>query len=151
MSAGRICIREVDTAEVTESVQVAADRMKSRNVGTLVVLDPLRRPLGILTDRDLAIRVVARGKDAFTTTVGDVMTHSPRCVLESTPIEEAVSLMRRGPYRRLPVIDHSDRLIGLLSIDDVIDLLAEEFHEMGTLFKAERPESIAEPTPARFE
>ena len=143
MSVGRICIREVDTAEVTESVQAAADRMHARNVGTLVVLDALQKPLGILTDRDLALRVVAKGRDPFTTTVGDVMTMSPRSVLETTPIEEAVSLMRRGPYRRLPVVDHADKLVGLLSIDDILDLLAEEFREIGALLKAERPDILA--------
>ena len=143
MSVGRICVREVDTAEVSETVQAAADRMHARNVGTLVVLDALQKPLGIVTDRDLAIRVVAKGRDPFTTTVGDVMTMSPRSILENTPIEQAISLMRRGPYRRLPVVDHNDRLVGLLSIDDVLDLLAEEFREIGALLKAERPEVLA--------
>lgn len=143
MSVGRICIREVDTAELTESVQAAADRMHARNVGTLVVLVALQKPLGIVTDRDLAIRVVAKGRDPFTTTVGDVMTMSPRSVLETMPIEEAISLMRRGPYRRLPVVDHADKLVGLLSIDDITGLLAEEFREIGALLKAERPDILA--------
>jgi CBS domain-containing protein len=143
MSVGRICIREVDTAEVAESVQAAADRMHARNVGTLVVLDALQKPLGIITDRDLAIRVIGKGRDPFTTTVGDVMTMSPRSVLETTPIEEAISLMRRGPFRRLPVVDHADKLVGLLSIDDILDLLAEEFREIGALLKAERPDVLA--------
>ena len=143
MSVGRICVREVDTAEVSESVQAAADRMHARNVGTLIVLDALQKPLGIVTDRDLAIRVVAKGRDPFTTTVGDVMTMSPRSILENMPIEQAISLMRHGPFRRLPVVDHNDRLVGLLSIDDVLDLLAEEFREIGALLKAERPEVLA--------
>jgi CBS domain-containing protein len=151
MSAGRICVREVDTAEVSESVQAAADRMNSRNVGTLLVLNPLQQPLGIVTDRDLAVRVVAKGKDAFSTTVGDVMTLFPKTIREDTPIEQAITVMRSGPYRRLPVVDHAGKLVGLLSIDDIFNLLAEEFREIGALLKAERPEVLAEQPASRFE
>ena len=143
MSVGRICIREVDTAEVTELVQAAADRMNARNVGTLIVLNPERHPLGIVTDRDLAVRVVARGKDPFATTVGDVMTLFPRTVREDTPIEDAIAMMRVGPFRRVPVVDRQGKLVGLLSIDDVLELLAEEFRDIGKLLKAERPEALA--------
>jgi len=143
MSAGRICIREVDTAEVVETVQEAAERMHSRNVGTLVVLNPEQQPLGIVTDRDLALRVVARGKDPFMTTVGEVMTLFPRTVHEETPIEDAIQVMRVGPFRRLPVVDRQGKLAGMLSIDDVLELLSEEFREIGQLLKAERPEALA--------
>jgi len=151
MSAGKICVREVDTAEITESAQAAADRMNSRNVGSLIVLNPLKQPLGIVTDRDICVRVVAKGKDPYTTTIGDIMTLLPKTVQENTPIEQAISLMRGGPFRRLPVVDHAGELVGLLSIDDILDLLAEEFREIGALLKAERPEVLAEAGPSRFE
>jgi CBS domain-containing protein len=143
MSASKICVREVDTADVTEPVQAAADRMNARNVGTLVVLNPERQPLGIVTDRDLAVRVLARGKDPYATTVGDVMTLLPRTVLEDTSIEDAIAMMRVGPFRRVPVVDRQGQLVGLLSIDDVLELLAEEFRDIGKLLKAERPEVLA--------
>jgi CBS domain-containing protein len=143
MSAGKICVREVDTAEVTEPVQAAADRMNARNVGTLIVLNPERQPLGIVTDRDLTVRVLARGKDPFATTIGEVMTLFPRTVHEDTSIEDAIAMMRVGPFRRVPVVDHDGRLVGLLSIDDVLELLAEEFRDIGKLLKAERPEALA--------
>jgi CBS domain-containing protein len=151
MSAGRICVRTVDTAEPTESVQAAADRMNSRNVGTLVVLDPHDQPLGILTDRDLAVRVLAKGKDPFATTVVEVMTHIPKTIRENASIEQAISIMRSGPFRRLPVVDDAGKLIGLLSIDDILDLLAEEFRDIGALLKAERPEVLAQAATSRFE
>src|SRR5262245_10661220 len=151
MSAGRICVREVDTAEVAESVQAAADRMNSRNVGTLLVLDPHEQPLGIITDRDLAVRVLAKGKDPFATTVGDVMTHIPKTIHEDAPVEQAIEIMRSGPFRRLPVVDDAGKLVGLLSIDDILDVLAEEFRDIGALLKAERPEVLAQAAPARFE
>jgi CBS domain-containing protein len=143
MSAGKICVREVDTAEIHESVQTAANRMNDRNVGTLLVLGGRGEPLGIVTDRDLAIRVLAKGKEAHDTNVGEVMTPFPQTVYEDTPIEEAIRIMRTGPYRRLPVVDHDGKLVGLLSIDDVLDVLAEEFTAIGKLLRAERPEALA--------
>jgi CBS domain-containing protein len=143
MSVGRICIREVDTAEPSESVQTIARRMNDRNVGTLVVIDDECRPTGIVTDRDLVVEVLARGRDSVQTTVGDVMTLGPRTVDENTPIEMALAAMRAGPYRRLPVVDRSGKLVGLVSVDDVLGLLAEELSEIGTLVRREGPECLA--------
>lgn len=145
MSVGRMCIREVDLADPCEAVQVAARRMNSRNVGTLMVLDEYSRPVGILTDRDLAIRVVGKGLDSLETVVRDVMSKAPDSVHEDTPIETALSHMRAGPFRRLPVVDHDGKLVGLVSLDDILDLLSEEFVEIGQLVKSEGPRSLAEP------
>lgn len=142
MTVGRICVRDVDLADEDESVQVAAARMTARNVGTLVVCDDARRPTGILTDRDVALKVVGRALDPFTTRVADVMTHAPQTVQEDTPIEQALAVMRRGPFRRLPVVDASGALVGLLSLDDILSLLAEEFGQIGSLLWRESPSSL---------
>ena len=144
MSVGRICIREVDLAEPDESVQIAAQRMNSRNVGTLIVLDKQSRPIGILTDRDLAIRIVGKGLDPLETVVGEVMSKAPDCVYEETPIETAVAHMRAGPFRRLPVVDDDGKLIGLVSLDDILDLLSEELSEIGRLVRKEGPAGLVE-------
>ena len=61
MSVKRICVKDVDLADLAASVQVAAGRMHSRNVGTLVVLDEEKKPIGLITDRDLTVRVLAPG------------------------------------------------------------------------------------------
>lgn len=143
MSVARICTRSVDLADPGESVQVAANRMHTRNVGTLVVTDEQNRPLGILTDRDLATRVVARGLDCATTTVNEVMSQAPDRVTEQTSIEAAIATMRAGAHRRLPVVDEKERLVGLVSLDDVLDLLSEEFEEIGKLVREESPETLA--------
>ncbi len=143
MSVARICTRSVDLADPGESVQVAAARMHTRNVGTLVVIDEQNRPLGILTDRDLATRVVARGLDCATTMVNDVMSQAPDRVTEQTSIEAAIATMRAGAHRRLPVVDENERLVGLVSLDDVLDLLSEEFEEIGKLVRKESPEALA--------
>ncbi|MBX6313776.1 MAG: CBS domain-containing protein, partial [Isosphaeraceae bacterium] len=62
MSVGRICTRYVDLADAKETVQAAARRMLERKVGTLVILDAAKVPVGLLTDRDLVLRVLAQGK-----------------------------------------------------------------------------------------
>jgi len=139
MSVGRICLRDVDLADAAECVLDAARRMRDRDVGTLVVLGEAEKPVGLLTDRDLTVRVLAAGRDAVTTRVADVMTPSPRTVSESTPIEAALGLMRSGSFRRLPVVDEAGKLVGILSLDDVLALLAEEFTLVGDLLERETP------------
>jgi CBS domain-containing protein len=139
MSVGRICTREVHLADPGESVFEAANRMRARQVGTLVVLDPAGKPIGILTDRDLALRIVAGGRSPRDTAVGQVMTEHPRTVNENTPIEAAVSLMRSGAFRRVPVVNDDGKLVGLLSLDDVLLLLAEEFGLISALLQREAP------------
>lgn len=144
MTVGRICVREVDLAEPHEPVYAAARRLHARKVGTLVAVDEQKKPVGIITDRDLTVRVLAQGLDPAQTTVADVMTRSPKTVSEEEPIERALTLMRSGPFRRIPVVDRGGRLVGLLSLDDILDLLSEEFSEIGRLLERESPESLAE-------
>ncbi len=144
MSVGRVCVRDVDLAEPEELVQIAAQRMNSRNVGTLMVIDENSRPVGIVTDRDLALRVVGKGLDPLSTTVRDVMSTAADYVREDTPIETALAHMRAGPHRRLPVVDDDEKLVGLISLDDILDLLSEEFNEIGRLVRNESPASLAE-------
>jgi CBS domain-containing protein len=116
--------------------------MHDRKVGTLVVIDQGSRPVGIVTDRDLTVRVLADGKDGVRTTLRQVMTPAPVTVREGTAIEDALRLMRTGQFRRVPVVDVEDRLVGLLSLDDILDLLAEEFREIGRLVHDEGPRSL---------
>ena len=139
MSVGRICVREVYATDINESVQNAARRMRERNVGTLVVLNDDKEPIGMLTDRDLAINVLAQGEDPSCTKVGQIMIQCPETVDEETPIEEALHRMRSGSFRRLPVVNQVGRLVGLLTLDDILDLLCEEFREIGELIGKQGP------------
>ncbi len=143
MSIGRICIREVDIADADETAQVAAQRMHDRKVGALVILNKAREPIGIITDRDLTVRVLATGRDCVQTTLSEVMTRTPKTVREEAPIEEAVRIMRRGAFRRLPVVDESGKLAGLVTLDDILDLLTEEIREIGGVLAQETPRSLA--------
>jgi CBS domain-containing protein len=67
------------------------------------------------------------------------MTTEPKTVTEGTPIEHALSLMRSGSFRRLPVVGGDGTLVGLVSLDDILSLLAEEFREVGALVEKEMP------------
>lgn len=144
MSAGRFCSTEVDVITPGETAQTAAGRMHSRKVGTLVVVDEGNRPIGILTDRDVAVRVVAEARDSTGTLVSEIMTPHPDTVREDASLEDALRLMRAGPFRRVPVVDEKGRLIGLLSLDDVLRVLAQEFAEISRLVEQEAPSSLAE-------
>ncbi len=139
MSVGRICSREVYLVEESDSVAAAAKRMKSARVGTLVVVDEEKAPIGIITDRDLALRVLAEDRDPQAVMVRAVMTGDVRMVSEDTPIESALSLMRSVRCRRLPVINESREVVGIVSVDDVLLLLAEEFQLLETLIEREQP------------
>lgn len=134
MSAGRLCTRSVVVAAPGESVRDAARRMREHDAGTVVVLDAGDRPCGILSDRDVALRCVAEGRDPDATPISELMTADPVTVRESTPIETALERMAGAPARRLPVLaDDEERLVGLLALDDVLELLAEEAVTIGRL------------------
>lgn len=142
MTAARICRHEVDVISPAESVQTAAGRMHGRKVGTLVVVDADEVPVGIVTDRDICVRVVAEGRDAAGTSVGDIMTPCPETVREQTSLEDALRRMRAGAFRRLPVVNARDQLVGLLSLDDVLRVLAHELSQIERLVEQESPDSL---------
>jgi CBS domain-containing protein len=115
-----VCTRKVEVAAPRESVADAAQRMAERGVGTLVVVDELQRPLGIVTDRDLVLRCIARPRDPRSTTLSKVMSGPVVWVREESSVEDALEEMARLRIRRLAVVDSKDRLIGLLSLDDAL-------------------------------
>ena len=109
MSVGRLCSRVVATATPEESARVAARRMAEHDVGTLVVVEPdsLSRAVGIVTDRDLAVRCVAGMRDPESTKVGELMSTPVHAIDEDTPIEEALQQMAGAGTRRL-VVPHGE-------------------------------------------
>jgi len=115
--------------------------MQERNVGTLVVLNARGQPAGILTDRDLALRVVAAGRVGSEITVEELMTRNPRTVHEDALIEEVVRTMRELEVRRLLVVDDDHQLVGLASIDDTLGLLASELQNLASVLVGGHPGS----------
>lgn len=139
MSIGRICRRSVDLIDQNESVREAARRMQEREVGMLVAVDDLNRPVGILTARDLVVRALADGREAAAMPVRTVMTPNPKMIAEEAPIESAASLMMFGGVRRLPVVDRMGKVVGIVTSDDVTALLAKELTMIGTLLESQMP------------
>jgi len=138
MPVGRICSRIVHLADIDESAATAARRMAEKEVGTLIIVNEVKYPVGIVTDRDLTTRVLAKNRDARKTRLATIMTATPKTVRETTPIEQALALMRAGGFRRLPVVDDAGKLIGILSMDDVLELLAEELQQIGGLLRGKK-------------
>ena len=117
--------RKVVTIEPEDPVMLAAQRMKDKMVGSLVVLDG-DKPAGIITDRDIAIRVVGAGKDP-TTPVREVMTRDPITIRDDASFFDLTKAFREAGVRRLIIVDKDGKLVGLISIDDVLELLTTEF------------------------
>jgi CBS domain-containing protein len=131
MGVGEICSREVVFARRNESVGQAARLMREHHVGSVVVADERngrRYPVGIVTDRDIAVGVVALGQDPEKRNVESAMPAELVCVRESDGLGRAVALMRAQGVRRLPVIDAAGGLVGILSADDVLEVLSEELY-----------------------
>lgn len=140
MSIGRICSRVVATASGSETIRRAADRMAELDVGTLVVVGPNypRKPIGILTDRDLALRCIT-GRYSEETTIAAVMTTPVHSVDEHATLEEAVDAMARAGTRRLVVTGEDNRLVGVLSLDDVLEVIIQETSAIGRLLEQQKP------------
>ncbi len=135
MSIGDFCNRTAVVANREQTIQEAAILMRQHHVGDLIVIEGNGRtiPVGIVTDRDIVISVVAQGLDINVLTVGDVMGQNIVTAREDQGVFETVQQMRTRGIRRLPVVNAQGGLVGVITADDVLELLAEE---LGTLAKA---------------
>lgn len=140
MLASDVCNRVVVIAERNLSLVAAAQLMRKRHVGCLVVVDENgagRRVVGMLTDRDIVTAVVAQALDATHLTVGDVMSHELISALEDDSIKDMLVTMRRKGIRRLPVVTQQGTLVGLVTLDDVLSLMSEQLREMASVIQTE--------------
>ena len=156
MNVGKICKRRIITLTARTDLLAAAQLMREKHVGFLIVVEPepqaqaqaqaqaqYGRPVGVLTDRDIVISVVARGADPTLLTAGDVMNREVVMADESDSVEQALRTMRRMGVRRLPVIGSRGMLTGALSLNDILDVLAAEIGEIsGAVRNEQRIEGI---------
>jgi CBS domain-containing protein len=105
----------------TDAVSRAAQGMKTENVGSIPVIESeqTKKLIGIVTDRDLALQVVANGLDANSTKVADVMTHKIITCRVDDDVQKAVDAMAEHQLRRMPVVDNDYRIVGIISQADV--------------------------------
>src|SRR5579859_4037772 len=120
-TCGQVMTREPKSCLSNESAQQAAQLMKREDVGSIpVVQDQQSKHLiGIVTDRDLAMNVVAEGRDPRTTRVQEVMTNHPVTCHETDDLNKAMDAMAQHQVRRIPIVDNNNRLVGIVSQADV--------------------------------
>ncbi len=118
------------------TVLEAAQLMQARNVGSVVITDQ-DRPIGILTDRDIVLRITAQKKDASSIPVRDVMSREPVVVSEDLGIWELIHLMKKHAVRRFPIVSGDGKLVGIITLDDLIKLMGEELSGLGQAIASE--------------
>ncbi|MFW6321514.1 MAG: CBS domain-containing protein [Halohasta sp.] len=128
---------DVVTATEETSVSELAGTMADEMVGSVVIVDD-ETPVGIVTDRDLALRCVAEEGETGEMTANNVMTEDLETIERDAGFYEAVELMRDNGIRRLPVTD-GDELVGILTADDLTTLLADEQQGLSDVIEAQRP------------
>ncbi len=151
MNVGRVCKRQVATVQPGADLVAAAEIMREKHVGFLVAVEAdalatYGRPVGVVTDRDIVVSVVARAADPKALTVADIMNRGPATVDESEPVGEALRMMRRMGVRRLPVIGPRGMLTGIISLDDILDVIASEVNDVsGAVRNEQRIEGVLRP------
>jgi CBS domain-containing protein len=140
LTAGDVCTRSVAVGYPSLALSEAARLMRARHVGCLVVVEETavgeNLVVGILTDRDIAMSVVAADRDAHALRIGDVMTRDVVSAREHDSLLDLLAAMRRRKVRRVPVTDPRDLLVGIVSLDDVLAVLAEQMQAVAAAVTA---------------
>jgi CBS domain-containing protein len=138
---GEICNREVVYVNRDVTVHAACKLMRHYHVGSLVVVDEAdgkRTPAGIVTDRDVVVEVDAMDLDAKVITAGDIMSQDLVTVDEEEGFLKTIEIMRFKGVRRVPVVDKENRLIGIVTIDDLLEVMAEELGNLAHIVAREQ-------------
>lgn len=125
MSLEELIHRSPETLPPDATCTAAARLMREANVGTVVVAEGAK-PLGLVTDRDLAVRVVAEGRDPETVRLADVMSGEPIFLSERRSVASVIAVMRDLAIRRVMVVDEAGALIGVIALDDLLMRTADE-------------------------
>ena len=145
MTVGEICNREVIVIQRDKTILEAAKLMRQFHVGAVIVVDKQNNrqvPVGIVTDRDLVVEILATELDETVITVGDIMAPEIFSVQENTAIHEAIDFMRRKTIRRLPIVDETGELVGILTLDDALQLLSEQLLDLAKLVRYEQKKEV---------
>ncbi|MEQ1440355.1 CBS domain-containing protein [Fontimonas sp. SYSU GA230001] len=140
MRVGEYCNREVIVAERTTGVIEAARLMRRYHVGNLVIVErehDIARPVGIVTDRDLVVEVLAQDAPPAQLALDDVMSAHLATASEDDDVLETLRRMRSLGVRRMPVVDGRGALAGILAVDDLLELMAGSLHEIVGLIARE--------------
>lgn len=141
MDVNLICNHNVATIGKSRGIVDAAELMRQEHVGDLIVVETragAQVPVGILTDRDIVVGVIARRVAPDSLTVGDAMTRNLLTVREDSSIDFALREMRRYGVRRAPVVRANGDLVGVIAVDDIIEHLAKELSQLAELIRVEQ-------------
>ena len=112
--------RHVVSVLPTATVYSAACVMTRANCGSVLIIDSNNTLLGIVTERDLMTRLIAKALDPASTTVTDIMTRSPHCVVPETKVADAVLIMIERGFRHLPIVTEANKILGVFSVRDAM-------------------------------
>lgn len=141
MSVGEICNRNVVIIGKQDSICTAARLMREHHVSDVVVVESsngINIPLGVLTDRDIVVKMIAAGLDLDAVSIGDLMNDQLLTANETDEVMTTLKRMRHKAVRRIPVIRQDRGLIGILSIDDILDTLAEQLNDIDQIIAREQ-------------
>ncbi len=141
MSVGEVCNREVIVVEQGADANEAARLMREFHVGDLVVVEQrggMNVPVGIVTDRDLVVEILAQGVEAASVSVKDLMVQPLKTAREEEELLDALRYMRTKGLRRMPVVNSGGGLEGILTVDDILDILSEELMDVVALSAVQR-------------
>ena len=152
MNIGTICSRETIIAKTDDSLLDTARLMRKHHVGSLIIVAPNRhgvRPVGIITDRDIVIQAISEEIDLNNLVAGDIMSSDLLIAREEDDVFEAFERMCMKGVRRMPVVNAEGLLIGVLSIDDLLEVIVNEMKNLVHLFKHEQQKERQSHTRAR--
>ena len=129
MSIGHVCNREAIVADRGDSLLDVAKLMRKYHVGSVIVVErhgERARPIGIVTDRDLVVEVLAEDLDASNVALEDIMSPALITAEEDDDVYDVIEAMRNHGVRRVPIVDHKGFLVGILAMDDLLWNLSQE-------------------------
>ena len=142
MSLQSFCRKRVATISPERSIAEACWLMKEKNVGCLIA-EQQGKLCGIITDRDIALKVTGEEKDPLTTMVQEIMTSDPVRISVDKDLPELVSLMHSRHVRRVPIVNETELTLGIVTLDDLIALFGYEMSEIGKAIAEELPQGNA--------
>ncbi len=141
MTIGTVCSRNVCVSRRGAALASAVENMTRNHVGAIVVVDNSGsgglKPIGIITDRDVVCGQLSPPRDLFCMVVEDAMSSAPATLKETCGIAEGVAAMSELGVRRAPVVDEAGNLVGIVSMDDLLTVLARDLSSLAGLIKSQ--------------
>ena len=136
MTIADLIIEGVETAGPDTTVEALAMRMTEAGVGSIIIEEDMK-PVGIVTDRDVAVRVDARDREASQAVARDVMSENPVTMPIDAGLLDVTRVMREHTVRRMPIVNDDGTLVGIITLDDMLVLLTTELANLGDVVQAE--------------